>query len=133
MLDNAPIFASIPAKDIERARKWYEDKLGLKPIQDMGPGGLVYRTNVTRFIVYQTAYAGTGKHTLAGWVADDIDATMAELRGRGVVFEEYDGTNGPKTESGVARADGGAAAWFKDSEDNILNLIELPPGMSLDD
>jgi len=62
----------------------------------------------------------------------DFDATMAELRARGVVFEEYDGTNGPKTENGVARANGGAAAWFKDSEDNTLNLSQNPPGMSLD-
>ena len=133
MLDSAPIYASIPAKDSERARRWYEEKLGLKPIIDLGPNGLVYKTNVTRFVVYQTPYAGTGKHTLAGWVVDDIDATMAELRARGVVFEEYDGTSGPKTENGVARAEGGAAAWFKDSEDNILNLNQLPPEMSLDD
>ena len=133
MLDDAPIYASIPAKDIARARSWYEDKLGLTPILDLGEGGLLYRTNVTRFVVYQTAYAGTGKHTLAGWVVDDIDATMAELRARGVVFEEYDGNNGPKTENGVARDKGGAAAWFKDSEDNVINLNELPPGMSLDD
>jgi catechol 2,3-dioxygenase-like lactoylglutathione lyase family enzyme len=133
MLDDAPIFASIPAKDIERARRWYEEKLGLTPIQDLGPNGLVYRTRKTNFVVYPTPYAGTGKHTLAGWVVPDIDATMKDLRARGVTFEEYDGTNGPKTENGVARADGGAAAWFKDSEDNVLNLNELPPGMSLDD
>ena len=133
MLDDAPIFASIPAKDIERARRWYEEKLGLAPIQDMGPNGLVYQTRNTRFVVYPTPYAGTGKHTLAGWVVDDIDATMKELRDRGVTFEEYDGSNGPKTENGVARAEGGAAAWFKDSEDNVLNLNELPPGMSVDD
>jgi hypothetical protein len=133
MLDDAPIYASIPAKDSERARRWYEEKLGLKPILDLGPNGLVYKTNVTRFVVYQTPYAGTGKHTLAGWIVDDIDAAIAELRKRGVVFEEYDGTNGPKTDNGVARDDGGAAAWFKDSEANILNLNELPPGMSLAD
>jgi catechol 2,3-dioxygenase-like lactoylglutathione lyase family enzyme len=133
MLDNAPIYASIPAKDGERARRWYKDKLGLEPAIDLGPNGLVYKTNVTRFVLYQTPYAGTGKHTLAGWVVDDIDATVAELRGRGVVFEEYDGTNGPKTDNGVARDEGGAAAWFKDSEDNILNLNQLPPGMSLAD
>jgi catechol 2,3-dioxygenase-like lactoylglutathione lyase family enzyme len=133
MLDDAPIFASIPAKDIERARRWYEEKLGLTPIQDLGPNGLVYRTRKTNFVVYPTPYAGTGKHTLAGWVVPDIDATMKEMRDRGVTFEDYDGTNGPKTENGVARADGGAAAWFKDSEDNVLNLNELPPGMSVDD
>lgn len=133
MLDNFPIYPSVPAKDAERARRWYEEKLGLKPVIDLGDAGLVYKTNVTRFVIYKTEFAGTGKHTIAGWVVDDIDKTMAELRARGVVFEDYDGTNGPKTESGVARDQGGAAAWFKDSEDNILNINQLPPGMSLDD
>jgi catechol 2,3-dioxygenase-like lactoylglutathione lyase family enzyme len=133
MLDNAPIFASIPAKDMARAARWYEEKLGLTPILDLGPNGLVYRTAKTRFVLYPTPYAGTGKHTLAGWVVDDIDSTMTELRARGVEFEEYDGTDGPKTDNGVARADGGAAAWFKDSEDNVLNLNQVPPGMSVDD
>jgi catechol 2,3-dioxygenase-like lactoylglutathione lyase family enzyme len=132
MLDDAPIYASIPAEDIDRARRWYEEKLGLTPILDISPNGLVYKTGNTRFVVYPTAYARTGKHTLAGWVVPDIDAAAGELRARGVVFEEYDGTNGPKTENGIARDQGGAAAWFKDSEDNILNLNELPPGMTLD-
>ena len=133
MLDDAPIYASIPAKDIERARHWYEDKLGLTPDLDIGPNGLIYKTGGVRFVIYPTPYAGTGKHTIAGWTVPDIDAAVRELRERGVVFEEYDGSNGPKTDGGIARADGGAAAWFKDSEDNILNLNELPPGMSLDD
>jgi catechol 2,3-dioxygenase-like lactoylglutathione lyase family enzyme len=131
-LANAPIYASIPAQDLDRARRWYEEKLGLTPKRDLGPNGLVYRTGETRFVLYPTPYAGTGKHTLAGWNVADIDAAMVELRARWVVFEDYDGTNGPKTENGVARADGGAAAWFKDSEDNTLNLSQNPPGMSLD-
>ncbi|MBA2380667.1 MAG: VOC family protein [Chloroflexi bacterium] len=133
MLDDAPIYASVPARDIDRAKRWYQEKLGFTPEVDMGPNGAVYKGGRgTRFVLYETLYAGTGKHTIAGWTVSDLDAAVAELRGRGVVFEEYDGTNGPKTEGGVARDDGGAAAWFKDSEDNILNLNELPPGMSLD-
>jgi catechol 2,3-dioxygenase-like lactoylglutathione lyase family enzyme len=132
MLTNARVYASIPARDIDRARRWYEEKLGLTPAIELGPNGLVYRcAGDTSFVLYPTAYAGTGKHTLAGWVVDDIDATMKELRARGVVFEEYDGTNGPPTTNGVARADGGAAAWFKDSEDNVLNINQVPAGMSL--
>ncbi len=134
MLDQAPIYPSVPAKDIERAKGWYKEKLGLTPDVDLGPNGVVYKGGRgTRFVLYETPFAGTGKHTIAGWVVSDIDAVISELRGRGVVFEEYDGSNGPKTENGVARADGGAAAWFRDSEDNILNLNSLPPGMSLDD
>lgn len=133
MLDDAPIYSSIPARDIDRARRWYEEKLGLTPILDISPNGLVYKTSNTRFVVYPTEYAGTGKHTLAGWVVPDIDATVRDLRGRGVVFEDFDGTNGPKTENGIARNEGGAAAWFKDSEHNVLNLNELPPGMTFAD
>lgn len=133
MLENAPIAASIPAKDIDRARRWYEEKLGLTPRHDISPNGLIYRTGGSTFSIYQTQYAGTGKHTIATWVVPDLDATVAALRARGVVFEEYDGTSGPKTSNGVARDNGGASAWFKDSEDNILNLVQLPPGMSFDD
>ena len=125
-LASSPAYAAIPAKDLARARDWYEAKLGLHPTRDLGEGGLLYETGGTGFVVYPTPYAGTGKHTIAGWAVADIDATMALLRDRGVTFEQYDGTNGPKTENGVARADGGAAAWFKDSEDNILNLSQDP-------
>jgi catechol 2,3-dioxygenase-like lactoylglutathione lyase family enzyme len=131
VLIDAPIAPSIPAKDIGRARTWYEEKLGLTPTTDLGAGGLAYGKTGTRFILYETPFAGTGKHTLAGWIVEDMDAAVTALRARGVIFEEYDGTNGPKTDHGVSRDQGGAAAWFKDSEDNILNLAQLPPGISL--
>ena len=133
VLTDAPIAASIPAKDLDRARRWYEEKLGMTPAHDLGPNGLVYGKTGSRFVLYPTPFAGTGKHTIAGWTVPDLDAAVTALSARGVQFEEYDGTNGPKTENGVARDKGGAAAWFKDSEDNILNVSELPPGMSLDD
>jgi predicted enzyme related to lactoylglutathione lyase len=125
-LASAPVYASIPAKDLDRARSWYDEKLGLTPTRDLGGTGLVYETAGTGFVLYPTPYAGTGKHTIAGWSVADIDATMTALRERGVTFEEYDGTNGPKTENGVARANGGAAAWFTDSEGNVLNLSQEP-------
>ena len=132
-LADAPIFASLPAHDIERAKRWYEDKLGLTPWMDLGSGGVIYRTGNSQFVIYETPSAGTGKHTLAGWVVPDIDATMEELRGKGVRFEDYAlGDQGPTTENGVARdPNGGAAAWFTDSEGNILVINELPPGMAM--
>lgn len=136
MLADTPIFASVPAKDIDRAKRWYEEKLGLTPDVDLGPGGLVYRAGRgTRFVLYQTPAAGTGKHTLAAWIVSDIDKEMTELRGRGVTFEDYAmGDQGPTTENGVARDPaGGAAAWFTDSEGNILAVTQMAPGMSLDD
>jgi len=132
-LKDAPLYASLPASDLDRAKRWYEEKLGLTPTMDLGVGGLLYRTGGSNFIVYPTAAAGSGKQTVAGFVVTDLRGTMEELRGKGVKFEEYDmGEQGPTTENGIARdPDGGAAAWFIDSEGNILALNELPPGMSM--
>jgi catechol 2,3-dioxygenase-like lactoylglutathione lyase family enzyme len=131
-LTDAPLFASLPAHDIERAKRWYEEKLGLTPIMDLGVAGQLYRTGGTQWLIYQTPSAGTGRHTLGGWVVPDIDETMRELRAKGVTFEDYAlGDQGPTTENGVARDPaGGASAWFKDSEDNILAVTQLPPGMA---
>ncbi|HET8786079.1 MAG TPA: VOC family protein [Candidatus Limnocylindrales bacterium] len=132
-LSNAPLFANIPAHDLQRAMQWYEEKLGLRPVMDLGIAGQLYQTGGVSWLMYETAAAGTGKHTLAGWVVPSIDDAMGDLRAKGVVFEEYDmGDQGPTTHDGVARGpDGGAAAWFKDSEDNILSITELPPGMEM--
>src|SRR6266508_918987 len=103
-LANAPFSATLPAHDIARAQRWYEEKLGLAPVMDMGVAGLLYSTGDSQWLIYQTPSAGTGKHTLGGLLVDDIDETMKELRGRGVKFEDYDmGDQGPTTENGVAR------------------------------
>jgi catechol 2,3-dioxygenase-like lactoylglutathione lyase family enzyme len=133
MLADSPIFPSLPAHDIERAKAWYKDKLGLTPIRDLGGGGQLYTSGKALFVVYQSPFAGTGKHTLAAFVVGNIDETMTELRAKGVKFEDYAmGDKGPTTENGVARdPDGGSAAWFTDSEGNILNLVQLPPGMDV--
>ena len=132
-LADAPLFANLPAHDIERARRWYEEKLGLTPIMDLGAAGQLYRTGGTLWLLYQTPSAGTGKHTLGSWVVPDIEASMRELRASGVAFEDYAmGDEGPTTENGIARdPEGGAVAWFTDSEGNILALTQMPPGMTL--
>jgi catechol 2,3-dioxygenase-like lactoylglutathione lyase family enzyme len=132
-LKDKPMFASLPAHDIERAKRWYEEKLELTPMLDLGDGGLLYNTGGSQWLIYQTPAAGTGKQTVGGFVVPDIDEAMRDLRAKGVTFEDYAmGDQGPTTENGVARDPrGGAAAWFKDSEDNILALTELPPGMEL--
>ena len=132
-LNDAPFFPSLPAKDIERAMRWYEEKLGLTPVMDLGFGGQVYRSGGSTWIIYQTPSAGTGKHTLGGWTVANIDDAMRELRAKGVTFEDYAlGDQGPNTENGVARdPSGGAVAWFKDSEDNVVSINQLPPGMAL--
>jgi catechol 2,3-dioxygenase-like lactoylglutathione lyase family enzyme len=132
-LSDVPFIASLPAKDIERAMRWYEEKLGLKPILDAGPAGQLYRTGGSVWMLYPTPSAGTAKNTLGGWLVPDIDAAMTELRAKGVTFQDYAmGDDGPTTENGVARDPaGGAAAWFIDSEGNILALTQTPPGMTL--
>ena len=132
-LSDARLFATIPALDIGRAMGWYEEKLGLSPVQDLGVSGQLYQSGGVFWMIYQTPSAGTGKHTLVGWVVPNIDDAMRDLRAKGVVFEDYDmGDQGPTTENGVLRGpDGGGVAWFKDSEDNVLSITELPAGMAL--
>jgi predicted enzyme related to lactoylglutathione lyase len=132
-LKDKPMFASLPAHDIERAKRWYEEKLELTPMLDLGDGGLLYNTGGSQWLIYQPPAAGTGKQTVGGFVVPDIDETMRDLRAKGVTFEDYAmGDQGPTTENGVARdPNGGAAAWFTDSEGNILALTQLPTGMEL--
>ena len=122
MLDSFDITPMIPAHDLERAKRWYAEKLGFEP-ESEDPGAAHYRTGSTEFDIYPTQFAGTGKHTLAGWSVDDIDKVMIDLRERGVTFEEYD-FPGLKTVNGVAELEGERAAWFKDSEDNILAIFQ---------
>jgi len=132
-LSNARLVANIPAQDIERAMRWYQEKLWLRPTMDLGVAGQLYQSGGVYWLIYQTSAAGTGKHTVASWVVPSIDDAMSDMRYKGVVFEDYViGDEGPTTENGVARGpDGGASAWFTDSEGNILALTELPPGMDL--
>ncbi|HEY3120971.1 MAG TPA: VOC family protein [Vicinamibacteria bacterium] len=123
MLRNAPIFAYIPVADLGRARRFYEQALGLKPREEIG-GGVVYEcAKGTAFFMYKSAGAGTSKASTAFWAVDDVEAQVAALRARGVVFEEYD-MPGLKTENGIATGGGAKTAWFKDSEGNILAISQ---------
>jgi len=125
--------AVLAAHDIARARAWYAEKLGLEPaisLDEMGTD--IYVINGAQVTIYQTPSAGTARSTALALVVADLKGTMAELRSRGVVFEDYDIEDGPKTVDGVAADEaGGAAAWFTDSEGNIVNLVQLPPGFPL--
>jgi len=123
MLQNSPLYAYIPAKDVARARQFYERKLGLKPKQQTG-GGVVYEFgDNTGCFLYPTPNAGTSKASQAFWHVDDIEREVAELKSRGVVFENYD-MPGEKSPSGVITAGGAKAAWFKDTEGNIMALVQ---------
>jgi predicted enzyme related to lactoylglutathione lyase len=125
MLGVAQIVACVPALDLERARKFYEQKLGLVAKEEYGDGaGLVFECGQgTRFFMYRSPGAGTSKANQAFWSVDDLDAEMTELKSKGVVFEDYD-MPGLKTINGVNTGGGSKTAWFKDSEGNILAIAQ---------
>ena len=123
MLTNRATHATLPAADLSRARAFYEGKLGLQPAME-APGGIMYESGGTRFLVFPTRGTSSGEHTQMGWVVDDVAAEVAELKGRGVVFEEYD-LPGLKTVDSVADTPPVKAAWFKDTEGNLLGLIQF--------
>jgi predicted enzyme related to lactoylglutathione lyase len=124
MLKENDLMAVLPAKDLARAKQFYDDVLGLEPPEVMDDENLLYRSgNGTAFLLYKSDYAGTAKNTQMGWGTDNLEAEVDDLRGRGVVFEEYD-LPGLKTENGIATSPVGKAAWFTDTEGNILNLFQ---------
>jgi catechol 2,3-dioxygenase-like lactoylglutathione lyase family enzyme len=128
MLEHSDVATRLPVQDLKRARSFYAEKLGLEPIEER-PGGLLYHCGRGTFALFQSVGAATGTHTQMGWEVADIEATVAELRSRGVVFEEYD-LPGLKTVNGIAQIAGNypskgrgeKGAWFKDSEGNLLGI-----------
>jgi catechol 2,3-dioxygenase-like lactoylglutathione lyase family enzyme len=128
MLENCSVTARLPAQDLERARAFYAEKLGLEPAEER-PGGLLYRCARGEFGLFESSGAPSGSHTQMAWEVDDIEATVAELQARGVVLEQYD-LPGLTTVDGIAEVPdnypskgvGERAAWFKDSEGNLLAI-----------
>jgi catechol 2,3-dioxygenase-like lactoylglutathione lyase family enzyme len=120
----------LPAQNLERARAFYADKLGLTPVEER-PGGLLYRCGATKFALFGSSGRPSGEHTQMGWVVDDIETVVDELRRRGVEFEHVD-VPGLRTVDGIAEVHGNypsagtgeRAAWFRDSEGNLLGLGE---------
>jgi catechol 2,3-dioxygenase-like lactoylglutathione lyase family enzyme len=129
-LRDARVAARLPAQDLERARAFYAEKLGLEPSEER-PGGLLYTFANGEFGLFESAGAPSGAHTQLGWEVDDLEATVAELRSRGVVFEEVN-VPGLETVDGIAEVSGNypskgvgeRAAWFRDSEGNMLGIGE---------
>ena len=123
MLKDFPVVPYIPASDIARARKFYEERVGLVPKEEIA-GGVVYECGGGSWIfLYKSQGAGTSKASQAFWQVRDVEAEVRELRSKGVVFEEYD-MPGLKTVNGILTAGGSKAAWFKDSEGNIMAIIQ---------
>jgi len=113
----------IPASDIERAKAWYRDKLGIAPQNSDEYGASYSLGGGTHAYLYKSDYAGTAEHTLITFQSPDLKADMAELRGRGVSFIDYD-LPGLKTTDGLAEFGPVKNAWAKDSEGNILGFVE---------
>jgi predicted enzyme related to lactoylglutathione lyase len=130
MLSDSKVEANIPASDLSRARDFYADKFGLTPIREFGGEALAYRTSGgTAFNVYRTAYAGQAGHTIAQWHVDDIEAEVRDLKAKGVTFEVYEDMPGVEWDGEIASIEGmGRAAWFKDSEGNILCVDQEQSG-----
>ena len=128
MLNDSRVEANIPAGDLQRARTFYADKLGLTPVQDLGVN-LVYETaGGTRFNIYETTFAGQAGHTIAQWHVSDIESEVRDLKAKGVTFEVYD-MPGVEWDGEIAALPGmGRAAWFRDSEGNIMCVDQAPSG-----
>lgn len=131
ILARGRVATRLPAQDLDRARRFYAEQLGLEPV-DERPGGLLYRCGGTDFALFQSTGASPGTFTQMGWEVDDIETVVSQLRQRGVVFEEVD-LPGFRTRNGIADIDGNypsknsrgeRAAWFRDSEGNLLGIGE---------
>jgi predicted enzyme related to lactoylglutathione lyase len=123
MLQKSSIYVYIPAKDLKRARKFYEKTLGLKAKEEYA-GGVIYEfAKGTACFMYPTPNAGTSRASQAFWQVNDVEREVAELKARGVVFEEYD-IPGVKMQNSIATAGGAKTAWFKDTEGNILAVSQ---------
>ena len=133
MLNDAAVEANIPASDLERAKAFYQDMLGLTPTTELGGVWLRYETSAgTAFNVYQTEYAGQAGHTIAQLHVADVAAEVRALTDKGVVFETYPDMPGVTWDGPVASLGPmGTAAWFKDSEGNILCIDNGAPDASL--
>ena len=122
MLMQAPIRAYIPVSDVARARKFYEETVGLRP-KEVYAGGVIYECGGTDVFMYPTPNAGSSKASQAFWSVDDVEAEVTDLKARGVRFEEYDMPGMPMKNS-IVTAGGAKAAWFKDTEGNIMAVVQ---------
>ena len=133
MLARATVAVRLPAQDLERARAFYAEKLGLEPTEER-PGGLRYQLAGGEFALFESAGKPSGEHTQIAFEVDDIEAVVADLRARGLAFESYE-LPGLTTVDGIAEIAGNypskgsaeRAAWFRDSEGNLLGIGQPLP------
>ena len=121
--DGAVAEATLPAKDLERAKNFYAERLGLTPVEE-NETGVHFIVGGSRFRLFRSGGSASGSHTQLALTVRDVDAHVEALRKRGVSFEEYDYPN-LKTVDGIADLGYARAAWFRDSEGNLLGIAEL--------
>ncbi len=122
MLSSRRVHTTLPTADIDRLRRWYEDVLGLRPMA-VRPNAVLYETTPgSVFAISRGSVLSSGTHTQMAFTVDDVDAEVADLKARGVVFEEYEA---PRTEGGIATIGPGRAAWFKDPDGNLLAVLQF--------
>jgi catechol 2,3-dioxygenase-like lactoylglutathione lyase family enzyme len=126
MLGEKDATATAAVKDIEAARRFYEDKLGLKPADAEGHGVVTYKTGGSSLLVYESEFARTNKATTVTWsVGGDFDDIMQTLQSKGVSFEHYDGLPDVTRKGDVHQSGDMKLAWFKDPDGNIHHLISM--------
>jgi catechol 2,3-dioxygenase-like lactoylglutathione lyase family enzyme len=123
MLSKLDSHTMIAVVDLERAKRFYEERLGLAGIEEI-PGLWVFAgPRGSRFCLFVSPLAGTAKNAVMGWETSQIAEEVHQLKARGVVFEEYDFPNFKTVDSIVTSATG-KSAWFKDTEGNMLGLAQ---------
>lgn len=123
MLSDARYDTALPCSDLERAKAFYAEKLGLTPTGEQ-PAGLIYEGgDGTLFLLFPSGGSASGSHSQMAFVVADLDAEVRDLKQRGVQFEEYDFPGFDK-ETGIAQTGEDRGGWFKDSEGNLLGIIQ---------
>jgi catechol 2,3-dioxygenase-like lactoylglutathione lyase family enzyme len=124
MLNGKPVHTTLPASDLARSKAFYSEKLGFEPTEE-SPGGNMYETGGGTFILFPGSTPSAGASTQMGFMVDDIEAEVAELKARGVAFESYGDMPNFDAETSIASPGPVKAAWFKDSEGNLLGLVQF--------
>jgi catechol 2,3-dioxygenase-like lactoylglutathione lyase family enzyme len=122
MLETCEITPTVPARDLSRARRFYEEQLGLTPVSS-DESGITYQCGRSSLYLYETPFAGTAKHTLCSFESEHVDDDIEQLRSRGVRFETYDMPGVTWTDD-VAEMHGTHGVWFTDPDGNILALFQ---------
>jgi catechol 2,3-dioxygenase-like lactoylglutathione lyase family enzyme len=122
MLGKADATPMLAVKDLDRARKFYEENLGLKQVDDFGEGFML-KSGDTQVSIYRSEFAGTNKATALTFDVNDIEGEVRSLKEKGISFERYD-LEGLTPKGDIYEGEGMKTAWFKDPDGNILSLLE---------